>query len=276
MKSKVIKLNINIFKALKHTEIPDDFSNQKFNHKYPIIQNEPELVILPRFFRQLENWYEENYKKQVDFQISIGNHTGTLIYDTDYPRFYICEQHPFVDIGSAWEKAVKKAKALCVITTFQPKIYIDSSIINHLVKTKRPEWQKTTQAVWREIIDENYAVCVSQTFFEEIDECYEPKKTEMYKRMREINYTIHGNTQEIKTLAERYLSKTSLPEEKCLEDSLHIANAVVNKCNILLSLNFSHMVNENFIPKFNQASKEMGYNEIEILSPDNFLKGTTT
>jgi len=94
--------------------------------------------------------------------------------------------------------------------------------------------------------------------------------------MAEIKYAIYENTQEIRKLARSYLSKTNLPEEKCLADALHIANAVVNKCNVILSWNFSHMVNENFIPKFNEANREMGYNDIDILTPETFLKGAAT
>jgi len=228
-----------------------------------------EVQLLPKFYKKL--------KLHENKLVKLAGKECWLLATSIEPGYILANQNPWDRAGKgAHDASAKNAETVGTVTVFSPRIYIDTSIVNHLVKTNRLEWQEATQALWREIIDEEYPVGVSQTFFEELDRCYQPKRGEMYKRMEEIKYAIHENTQEVKNLAEKHLSKTNLPKEKCLEDVLHIANAVVNKCNVLLSWNFSHMVNENFIPKFNEANIEMGYNNIDILTPETFLKGIAT
>jgi len=57
---------------------------------------------------------------------------------------------------------------------------------------------------------------------------------------------------------------------------LHLAHAMTNGCNVLLSWNFHHMVNKVLTPKFKQISLRLGYNDIDILSPMKFIEGDTS
>jgi hypothetical protein len=61
--------------------------------------------------------------------------------------------------------------------------------------------------------------------------------------------------------------------EKDLDDCLHIAHAVVYGCDIILSWNFRHIVNDETKSKVKVVNAISRYNEIEIVSPDIFLKG---
>lgn len=228
-----------------------------------------DVRLLPKFHRSLKQ-YENKL-------IRLAGKECWLIPTVTGPGYVLAERDPRNEVGEGgYGVRVANAGIIGTATVFHPRIYMDTSVVNHLVKTKRPEWQEATRALWREIIDEDYPVRLSQTFFEELDRCYEPKRGEMYRRMGEIGYAVYGNTQEVKELAKTYLSRANLDREECLEDALHIANAVVNKCNVLLSWNFRHMVNASLVPKFNEANHELGYNEIDMLSPLTFLRGATT
>jgi len=250
-------LNIPIFKVLYRDAQPNIPSKMM------------EVQLLPKFYRNLIQFENK--------LIRLVGKEGWLMPIAVGSGYNLANQNPWDGASKdARDDSEKNVEIIGTVTIFNPRIYIDTSIVNHLVKSNRLEWLEATRALWREIIDEDYSVGVSQTFFEELDRCYQPKRGEMYKRMGEIKYAIYEDTLEIEELAEKYMSKTHLPKEKCLADALHIANAVMNKCNVLLSWNFSHMVNENFIPKFNEANIEMGYNSIDILTPETFLKGTAT
>jgi len=228
-----------------------------------------EAQLLPKHFRSLRQ-HENTW-------VRFAGETYLLLPTDIGPEYVLGKTDDQKQSGENADDVHKHGvKVVGTVTTFAPRIYMDTSIVNHLVKTNRPEWQEATAALWQEIIEEKYPVHVSQTFFEELRKCYQPKRGQMFKRMEEISCDIHENTPEIKTLANIYLFRTRLPKEKCLQDALHIANAAANRCNVILSWNFAHMVNENFIPTYNEANRELGYNGIDLMSPTRFLKGATT
>jgi hypothetical protein len=61
--------------------------------------------------------------------------------------------------------------------------------------------------------------------------------------------------------------------EKDFNDCLHIAYAAVNGCDTILSWNFRHMVNNVTRGKVRTVNAISRYNEIGIVSPDDFLMG---
>jgi len=60
-----------------------------------------------------------------------------------------------------------------------------------------------------------------------------------------------------------YLKILNIPEN----DAVHIATATIFNCEILLSWNFTHMVNSSNKQKINEINALNGYNAITIISP---------
>jgi hypothetical protein len=72
---------------------------------------------------------------------------------------------------------------------------------------------------------------------------------------------------EFAELAERYIEFGVL-SDKHYEDALHIAAASVEKCDVLASWNFKHIVRIKTILGANGINRAEGYGEVQLLSPD--------
>ena len=59
--------------------------------------------------------------------------------------------------------------------------------------------------------------------------------------------------------------------KKSLSDARHIAIAVVERADLLVSWNFKHIVNINRIHLFNAVNLKLGYPVLEIRSPREVL-----
>jgi hypothetical protein len=78
-------------------------------------------------------------------------------------------------------------------------------------------------------------------------------------------------TDEVTALALEYVKGGALTENH-IDDCMHIAYAVVNECDIILSWNFDHTRDwtKDRVREVNAARR---YRDALIMSPDEFLKG---
>ena len=79
-------------------------------------------------------------------------------------------------------------------------------------------------------------------------------------------FTIHAVTDEMKTLAHRYVEKDVFAI-KVFNDALHVAAAVLTRQDMLVSWNFKHLVNRQRRAKINDINISLGLPTIEILPP---------
>lgn len=75
-----------------------------------------------------------------------------------------------------------------------------------------------------------------------------------------------GLDEEARSLADDYVSAGVLGGAS-IADALHVAAATVAGADLILSWNFSHIVNYNRIRGFNSVNVRMGYRAMTILSP---------
>lgn len=152
------------------------------------------------------------------------------------------------------------------------KVYLDTSVISYLQQKDAPERMKDTLALWEQFEAGKYDVYLPQVTLDEIDDCPEPKKTVLYEYLRKIRFTILELTQEAVDVAKRIINMGILTQ-KSQDDSHHIAIAVVNECDCILSWNFKHMVNIKTIKGVRAISQLEGYRDIEIINPSALLGG---
>jgi len=79
-----------------------------------------------------------------------------------------------------------------------------------------------------------YNIYLSEVTIREIENCSEPKRTQMINELNKINYTLILVDKEIEELAYEIIKKGIL-SEKHIEDCRHIASAIVTKCDIIIS-----------------------------------------
>jgi predicted nucleic acid-binding protein len=129
------------------------------------------------------------------------------------------------------------------------KIYLDTSVISYLLQEDAPVEMRQTQELWEMLKTANrYDVYISEVVIDELSRCPEPKRSELLALLSKIEYTdtvVDGNAQIIELADE--IKKLGILPVKSENDRRHIAAAVYNGCNIILSWNFAHMVNVSTI-----------------------------
>ena len=146
------------------------------------------------------------------------------------------------------------------------KLYLDTSTISHLFAEDVPDKMADTNRLWSKLIDGEYEIVISPVVVNEIKKCSEPKQTQMVKRLDELRFRVLTETDEVKILAAEYI-KGGVLTEKSRDDCLHIAYAVIDNCDAIVSWNFKHLVNFKTINKVRVVNTIQRYKEIGIITP---------
>lgn len=146
------------------------------------------------------------------------------------------------------------------------RIYLDTSVISHLEQEDVPEKMEQTRKLWEILQKGKYEVVISDLVLAEINECKEPKKSLLQEYVSQINYERVEVTEETEEIANEIINEGIL-NPKSFDDCLHIASAILNDCNIIVSWNFKHMVNVDTINGVRRITFAKRYNNIDIYAP---------
>ena len=144
----------------------------------------------------------------------------------------------------------------------QQKVYLDTSVIGGCFD---PEFSKWSIHLFDDFKNKTYIPVVSDIVEAEIQDAPDIIK-QKYFQLLEIGCIILNAGEESLTLASKYQEKNIL-SKNYFDDGMHIALATINNIDILVSLNFKHIVHFNKIHMFNAVNLELGYKPIEIYSP---------
>lgn len=152
------------------------------------------------------------------------------------------------------------------------RVYVETSVINHLDAPDRPDWMADTLKLWAELKTGKYEIVVSETVFAELGACPEPKRTFMFKELEKLPYEIVKKSNEAKRLAKEYIAIGGVPK-KSETDALHIALAVLANCDVIVSWNFSHIVNLRAKTSVNAVNVRERLKPVDIFPPSALLGG---
>ena len=148
------------------------------------------------------------------------------------------------------------------------KIYLDTSVINHVDAPLKPEAESITRSFYRAVRErpEEYELCISPVVQLEVNNCPEPKRSKLYDLLNRIEYTALTWSPEVDVLVAAYLSENVL-SDRHVRDLTHIAYAVIARCDCITSWNFKHFVNVRTIKRVNTVNAANNYGTILIVSP---------
>lgn len=154
----------------------------------------------------------------------------------------------------------------------KPRVYVETSVIGYL--TSWPSGvlivagrQKSTRDWWSSAKDK-YDLYVSDMV---ILECSIGDTEAIRDRLAVMDaLPVIGMTQEADDLATLLVTKRAVPATE-REDAFHIALAVVNAMNYLVTWNFKHIANAAMFPKIYATCTEAGYSPTTICSPPELL-----
>lgn len=152
-----------------------------------------------------------------------------------------------------------------------PKIYLDTSVISHLNAPDTPDKMHDTLRLWDEIKQGEYEVYISDITLDEIADNAEPRLSILIEYLSEIEYNLITVDNEVIAYAKK-LNEEDILSDKHYDDCLHIACAVVNDCNMILSWNFKHIVKAKTVNGVRSISAILGYRSIDIYSPNMIIE----
>jgi len=148
------------------------------------------------------------------------------------------------------------------------KIYIDTSAIGYLDEHESPNDMKAMLALWDNIEKSKYDVIISElTFIELKDNKNTEKVNTLLGYVAQIEYETIGITAEAEHIASLVKKNELLVSDKHHNDRLHIGCAFVAGCDIIVSMNFKHLVNVKTIRGVRAISNIEGYKNIDIIQP---------
>lgn len=133
-----------------------------------------------------------------------------------------------------------------VIEILYPKsVYYKNKLekdFSYLPQEDAPERMKDTLELWKDFVNGKYDVYLSQVTLNEIEKCSDDKRNKLYDYLSDIEYTKLKINAETVELAQKIIDMGIL-RPKSFDDCQHIAAAVVNNCDCIISWNFKHIVN---------------------------------
>jgi predicted nucleic acid-binding protein len=147
------------------------------------------------------------------------------------------------------------------------KLYLDTSVISALFDDRNPGRQNLTEIFFSEL--KSYSIYISTITLKEIEETPDEK---LRKQLEEtvMGHWVLSITDDIDALAKEYIKHGAIPE-RFEDDAYHIAIAVINEMDYLLSWNFKHLVREKTRETVRRVNTEIGLRRIEILTPAEIL-----
>jgi len=143
------------------------------------------------------------------------------------------------------------------------RIYLDTSVFSAYYDERVVERRQQTEEFWAR--RNEFEVTTSELAREELEQTLDPTRRSQLLTLLD-GLTIYPLTDEIRHLAQQYLS-AGVFTPLMLNDALHVAAAVLNRQDILLSWNFKHLVNRRRRARVTDINISLGLPTLEILAP---------
>ena len=150
------------------------------------------------------------------------------------------------------------------------RIYLDTSAIGYLDENeeKYAKDKEAILALWDRIKNNEFDAIISELT---LDELNANQNADKLKILMEYLTQIEYHTAETGSIAERIAELVKingmLVADKHMNDRLHIGTAIENYCDIIVSMNFKHLVNVKTIRGVRAISNLEGYGNIDIIQP---------
>jgi len=146
------------------------------------------------------------------------------------------------------------------------KIYLETTLFNFYVDEDRGFAHDSTVTLFKEIAAGKYEAFTSRFVVDELNDAPEPKRDKMLSLIGEHGIPILENTDEAVRIADRYIEGKIIPH-KYRTDGLHTAIATVNDLDMIISMNFQHIVKRKTKIGTGNINALSGYRAVEIYSP---------
>ena len=146
-----------------------------------------------------------------------------------------------------------------------PRIYLETTMFNYYFEQER-EAHADTVKLFEEIREGKYQAFTSVYATRELLRAPGERAQKMINLISEYGITILEAAEEADTLASIYQKHGIIPLGSTV-DAQHIAIASTNDLDMIISLNFKHIVRKKTVTMTGRVNADLGYKPVEIHSP---------
>ena len=146
------------------------------------------------------------------------------------------------------------------------KIYLETTLFNHYFDNDRGIAHKSTVALFKEIETGKYEAFTSSIVIEELAKSDAEKYEKMFSLINKYDVAVVSVSEEAEKLADIYVTEKIIPQ-KYRTDGVHIAVATVNDLDMIVSMNFQHIVKRKTKIGTGSINALNGYRNVEISNP---------
>jgi predicted nucleic acid-binding protein len=146
------------------------------------------------------------------------------------------------------------------------KIYIETTLFNYYFDEDRGFTHEGTVKLFDDIAAGKYEAFTSRFVIDELNDAPEVKRKKMLNLILKYDIPILETSEEAVRIADLYIQEKIIPQ-KYRTDGLHIAIATVNDLDMIISMNFQHIVKRKTKIGTGNINALNGYRVLEICSP---------
>jgi len=146
------------------------------------------------------------------------------------------------------------------------KIYLETTLFNFYFDEKYGFPHEATVALFKEIAAGKYEAYTSAYVIDELLRAPAEKRDKMMGLLAQYNISVLSYSDEAVFLADTYVSEGIIPA-KYRTDGLHISTSAVNDLDMIISMNFQHIVKRKTKIATGNINALNGYRAVEILNP---------
>jgi len=155
----------------------------------------------------------------------------------------------------------------------KPRVYVETTIISYLAARPSRDLivagHQQISHEWWQTSRHSFAVVSSQLVVREAGAGDPEAAEERLGFLAEL--TLLEITEEALALAQRLMQAKAIPQE-FPEDALHVAVAVVNGIEYLLTWNYKHLANAGMRSKIETTCRDLGYEAAIICTPEELME----
>jgi len=152
------------------------------------------------------------------------------------------------------------------------KIYLDTCVIGYLDQQDDPGRMEETHRLWERLKAGECDVVISDITNRELRQCHEDKQRVLFGYLKDISFAEVIAGADTIAVADKFVDLGIL-RRKNFDDCRHIAAAIVNGCDAIVSWNFKHIVRPETVAGVKAVTALSGYNDLMIYTPTYFLGG---
>lgn len=146
-------------------------------------------------------------------------------------------------------------------------LYIETTVPNFLFADDAPEKKAVTEEFFKWLKISPDVLYLSELVLAELSRAPLPLRAKLLDAAARVDAIVLPITVEAEGLAGRYVADGAIPA-RYRDDAVHVAIAVLNKLDVVVTWNMKHLANVRRIEAINRINLIMGLGPIRIHTPE--------